>query len=191
MKITKSHLKRIIKEELSHVRLEKLVNFLMRSSPPVRLLPAGLQRALREEITDFLYKNKELAEELIDMMLDEPMEEFLDFAMKEVIGPLIDMLDEPPELSGRTYEVLEDNGEALYFEKRFKKELHAYKGDLPGPIPSSPPSPFIKDLATRLDGRAGMTYSAEYPVFLYNKNRQYIEILKEVAIKHGISIIMP
>ena len=95
---------------------------------------------------------------------------------------------EPEESDDKIYNVIRDDGEALYFEDAFKKEIHHT-------------SPFIKDIARALYEKAGFTYArrlkqrpdggtepSDQPVFLYNGNRQYIKIMKEIAAKHGITI---
>ena len=87
----------------------------------------------------------------------------------------------------RSYAVIDDDGQALYFEDEFKKEMHHT-------------SPFIKEIARTLKN-TGFTYvrrllrrpdggtdSSDQPVFLYHGNKQYIETMKEIALKYGIII---
>jgi hypothetical protein len=107
----------------------------------------------------------------------------------------------------RAYTVVRDDGNALYFEDDIKKEFYVskniskdstyiQKGDI-----IQTPSPFIKELVQALPHNVGFTYagrlaqkpdgstdSHDQPVFLYNGNRRYVDILKDIASKHGITI---
>ena len=190
MKITKSQLKRIIKEELNRVQIEKLVNMVLNSpmfTTAQWLLPDSLLSVIREKITEFLYENQDIAQKALEYFLNEEQEKAVEFVMEYVVKPLIDQMDNP---RGRTYRILDDDGEALYFEDEFKKEMHHT-------------SPFIKEIARTLKN-AGFTYarkllqrpdggtdSSDQPVFLYHGNRQYIETMRSIALKHGISLMMP
>ena len=94
-----------------------------------------------------------------------------------------------PVASSRTYNIIKDDGKALFFEDEFTKELDFR-------------SPFIKEIAAAGRNKWGFSYvrrlklrpdggtdPSDQPVFVYHGNRQYIETMKGIASKHGIIII--
>ena len=195
MKITKSRLKQIIKEELSRVQIEKLVDIVLKHpifSAAQYVIPKSLKLTLRREMINFLYENQNIAEEAIDLLLTDTQVAVVNFVMDYVVKPLIDRMGGPEkEERDRTYKILKDDGQALYFEDDFEKEIHHT-------------SPFIKEINNVLNFEAGFTYarrllqrpdggtvSSDQPVFLYKGNKQYIKIMKRTALKHGISLTMP
>ena len=192
MKIRKSYLRRIIKEELNRVQIEKLVRMVLNHpifSAAQYLLPKSLISSIREEMVSFLYENQDIAEEALKLFLTDSQAKTVDFVMEYVVKPLIDRMGGPErEGRGRIYKVLDDDGKALYFEDEFEKEIHHT-------------SWFIKELNKAINFKAGFTYarrllqrpdggtdSSDQPVFLYHGNRKYIEIMKNIALKHGIMI---
>ncbi len=74
MKITKTKLKQIIKEELSRVQIEKLVDMVLKHpifSAAQYVIPKSLKLTLRREMINFLYENQNIAEEAIDLLLTD------------------------------------------------------------------------------------------------------------------------
>jgi hypothetical protein len=192
MKIRKSQLKRIIKEELNRVQIEKLVHMVLNHpifSAAQYLLPKSLISTIREEMVSFLYENQDIAAEALDLFLSDFQVEAVKFVMEYVVKPLINRMGGPErEGRGRVYKVLDDDGEGLYFEDEFIKEIHYT-------------SSFIKELNRAVNFRAGFTYArrllrlpdggtdfSDQPVFLYHGNREYVEIMKSIALRHGIMI---
>ena len=195
MKITKQQLKQIIKEELSRVQIEKLVDMVLKHpifSAAQYVIPKSLELTLRREMINFLYENQNIAEEAIDLLFTDTQVAVVNFVMDYVVKPLIDRMGGPEkEERDRTYKILKDDGQALYFEDDFEKEIHYT-------------SPFIKEINNMLNFKAGFSYvrrllqrpdggtvSSDQPVFLYKGNKQYIKIMKRIALKHGISLTMP
>ena len=153
------------------------------------LLPKSLISTIREEMVNFLYENQDIAAEALDLFLSDSQVATVKFVMEYVVKPLIDRMGGPEkEGRGRIYNVLDDDGRALYFDDEFKKEIHHT-------------SLFIKELNKATNFKAGFTYarrllqrpdggtgSSDQPVFLYHGNREYVEIMKSIALRHGIMI---
>ena len=184
MKITKSQLKQIIKEELNRVQIEKLVHMVLNHpifSAAQYLLPKSLISTIREEMVSFLYENQDIAAEALDLFLSDSQVATVKFVMEYVVKPLIDRMGGPERRGrGRIYDVLDDDGRALYFEDEFQKEIHHT-------------SLFIKELNKATNFKAGFTYArtpdgSDQPVFLYHGNKEYVEIMKSIALRHGIMI---
>ena len=90
MKITKSHLKRIIKEELNRVQIEKLVHMVLNHpifSAAQYLLPKSLISSIREEMVSFLYENQDIAEEAWERYWWAPPITLVNFVMEYVVKP--------------------------------------------------------------------------------------------------------
>ena len=109
-------------------------------------------------------------------------------AVYDATGESGEFLEENKE-GERVYTVVRDDGNALYFEDDIMRELKDYN------------SPFMQELNQVIYDKAGFTYarrlaqkpdgstdSHDQPVFLYNGNRRYVDILKDIASKHGITI---